>query len=70
MLLCVRAQPRVKALTAEDIASGKYTIFDVVLPMPGYSVVYPEHACGKVMFDSLLARDGLSSPEVWQQRKF
>ncbi|KAJ5578757.1 uncharacterized protein N7459_007721 [Penicillium hispanicum] len=32
---------RARALTAEEAASGKYSIFDVVLPSPGFDVVYP-----------------------------
>lgn len=27
---------KIKCLTAEDIASGKYSIWDVLLPLPGY----------------------------------
>lgn len=57
-----------KALNSVDIASGKYSIFDVVLPVPGYSTVYPEHAAGRVFVEGMLAADGLSVPEVWQQR--
>ncbi|KAJ6104754.1 hypothetical protein N7523_011074 [Penicillium sp. IBT 18751x] len=32
---------RARALTAEEVASGKYNIFDVVLPQPGFDVIYP-----------------------------
>ncbi|OQE20426.1 hypothetical protein PENSTE_c013G07806 [Penicillium steckii] len=34
---------RARALTAEEAASGKYSIFDVVLPQPGFDVVYPSN---------------------------
>jgi tRNA pseudouridine13 synthase len=37
---------RGRVLTKEDVASGKYSIFDVVLPVPGYDCYYPDNAIG------------------------
>ncbi|XP_028026407.1 pseudouridylate synthase 7 homolog [Bombyx mandarina] len=47
----------VKALTQEDIDSSRYTIFDVVLPLPGYSVEYPDNMKG--YYEEFLEKDGL-----------
>ena len=32
---------RARALSQEEAQSGRYTIFDIVLPTPGYDVLYP-----------------------------
>ncbi|KAJ2558353.1 multisubstrate pseudouridine synthase 7 [Coemansia sp. RSA 1933] len=40
--------------------AADYTIYDVVLPLPGWDIRYPEHATRKV-YDDRLAADGLAS---------
>jgi tRNA pseudouridine13 synthase len=37
---------RARALTANEAASGRYSILDVVLPLPGFDVLYPANASG------------------------
>lgn len=38
---------QVRPLTSQDVASGKYSIFDIVLPTPGYDVIYPVNDIGE-----------------------
>ncbi|KAK4787656.1 hypothetical protein SAY86_011489 [Trapa natans] len=49
----------VKALTLEDIASQIYTIDDVVLPMPGSRVIYPNNDVAEV-YSIMAKKDGIS----------
>ncbi|QRG37280.1 hypothetical protein FDK38_001652 [Candidozyma auris] len=53
------ASDRVRALTKEDIDSGKYSIYDVVLPSPGYDVVYPTSPELMAVYEQVMAKDGL-----------
>lgn len=48
----------VTVLTEEHIKSGQYTIHDVVLPLPGFDVVYPENDM-KDHYRQIMANDGL-----------
>lgn len=38
---------RARALSEEEAESGKYSIFDVVLPGPGFDVIYPNNDIGE-----------------------
>ncbi|KAK7733936.1 multisubstrate pseudouridine synthase 7 [Cytospora paraplurivora] len=37
---------RARPLSQEEAQSGKYTVFDLVLPCPGYDVIYPPNDIG------------------------
>lgn len=63
-----RFKSMVKALTEADIQSGKYTIFDVVLTLPGHDITYPEGECSK-WYVERLACDDLSSEKFKQKHK-
>ncbi|CAM8930790.1 unnamed protein product [Rhodiola kirilowii] len=49
----------VKVVSAEDIASGKYTIDDIVLPLPGSRVNFPENGVAEV-YHNLANKDGIN----------
>ncbi|CAM8928097.1 unnamed protein product [Rhodiola kirilowii] len=49
----------VKVVSAEDIASGKYTIDDIVLPLPGSRVNFPENEVADV-YHNLANKDGIN----------
>jgi tRNA(Glu) U13 pseudouridine synthase TruD len=52
----------VHVVTAEEAAQGKYRTADVVLPMPGGQVQYPQHAAGWEFYCRLAAEDGIMLP--------
>lgn len=60
--------PKVHALTAQDIESGKYTIQDVVLPMPGFAVQYPAGQLGEV-YRRVIREDGVNPDDMWRKQK-
>lgn len=60
---------KVKPLTAEDIALGKYSIYDVVLPTPGFDVTYPTNPKLMEVYESVMARDGLDPHKMARRIK-
>lgn len=48
---------RAYVVTAEDVAEAKYTIFDVVLPTPGFDITYPEHLVAH--YERVMSKDGI-----------
>ncbi|XP_028166166.1 pseudouridylate synthase 7 homolog, partial [Ostrinia furnacalis] len=47
----------VKVLTKEEAESGQYTIFDVIMPLPGYNIDYPPNM--KDFYEEEMAKDNL-----------
>jgi tRNA pseudouridine13 synthase len=56
----------VKELTEEDLS--KYTIFDVILPLPGTDVTYPGGELGE-LYKEFLRRDGLDPTDFYRKQK-
>lgn len=50
---------KARAITQEEIDAGKFDIYDVVLPSPGYDVIYPENDAIKNVYVETMAKDGL-----------
>ncbi|EDW79554.1 uncharacterized protein Dwil_GK20352 [Drosophila willistoni] len=51
---------KVKPINESDIASGKYKLTDVVLPLPGHDITYPSNDSG-LWYEQMLNEVGLSS---------
>lgn len=62
-------EAKVKSLTKEDIESGKYTIFDVILPSPGYKIEYPTNPILKQVYIDIMEKDGLNPFKMTRKQK-
>ncbi|KPM41507.1 Multisubstrate pseudouridine synthase 7 [Neonectria ditissima] len=63
----VRARP----LTADEAASGSFSVYDVVLPTPGYDVVYPDNEMG-AFYEEFMGREengGLDPHKMRRMRR-
>jgi tRNA pseudouridine13 synthase len=49
---------RARALSAEEAQSGKYSIWDIVLPQPGFDVEYPHNAIGEFYKEFMSSEKG------------
>jgi hypothetical protein len=52
----------VHVVTEAEAAAGKFSIRDVVLPMPGSRVQYPQHEAGWQLYCRMAAGDGVMLP--------
>jgi tRNA pseudouridine13 synthase len=52
----------VHRVTAEEAAACKFSIADVVLPVPGSQVLYPHYSAGWPLYCRLAAADGIVLP--------
>ncbi|KAH6610438.1 multisubstrate pseudouridine synthase 7 [Trichoderma cornu-damae] len=62
---------RARPLTEEEAASGKYTVHDIVLPTPGYDVVYPDNEIGDFYRDFMAREEngGLDPHKMRRMRR-
>ncbi|KAK7225734.1 hypothetical protein V2G26_013737 [Clonostachys chloroleuca] len=59
---------RARALTEEEAASGRYTIRDIVLPSPGYEVIYPDNEIG-AFYAEFMGREENGKLDPHQMRR-
>jgi tRNA pseudouridine13 synthase len=59
----------VRALTKEDVEGGKYSIFDILLPLPGHDITFPKGAMGEFYEECLLKND-LSPEKLKSKHKY
>eukprot|EP01105_Mastigella_eilhardi_P010526 TRINITY_DN245_c0_g1_i1.p1 TRINITY_DN245_c0_g1~~TRINITY_DN245_c0_g1_i1.p1 ORF type:complete len:712 (-),score=221.44 TRINITY_DN245_c0_g1_i1:79-2133(-) len=56
-------------VTDEEERSGRYTINDVVMPLPGHRVRYPTHAAGEALYARLMSEHGVSAEQLHSKQR-
>jgi tRNA pseudouridine13 synthase len=59
----------VHLITEQDIAESKYTIFDVIMPLPGFDVEYPEGKIGE-LYEVMMKADGLDPHRMRREQRY
>ncbi|WVO13555.1 hypothetical protein L204_101176 [Cryptococcus depauperatus] len=62
------SSPSVRRLTEEDINNKTHTIFDVIMPLPGFDVDYPGGEVGD-LYDRILKADGLDKDKMRREQR-
>jgi len=57
--------PAVKSLTEADLSS--YSIFDVLMPLPGFIVKYPDGDLGK-LYKAMMLADGIDPDDLYRKQ--
>ena len=60
---------RARPLTALEASSNTYTIFDIVLPLPGFDILYPSNPSGEEFYKTTMAKDGLDPHDMRRPQK-
>ncbi|POS78862.1 pseudouridine synthase TruD/Pus7 [Diaporthe helianthi] len=61
---------RARHLTEAEVQSGTYTVFDLVLPVPGYDVLYPDNDIGEFYVEFMSRPDnGRLNPHKMRRSK-
>ena len=63
----VALNAEIEVITAQTLS--QFSIDDVVMPLPGYGVRFPEHAIGKTRYEQLLALDNLTLADLQHRVK-
>ncbi|KAI5952297.1 PUS7 [Candida jiufengensis] len=59
----------VKTVTKEDITTKKYSIFDVILPSPGFKITYPENEQIQKVYIDTMSFDNLDPFRLMRKNK-